>query len=94
MKLVLSFIWTFSITSLPLDYRYSIALGNMVVLLSLIHAHVPSFVTIRNDPCVEGGESTLLDGLEVVERLRETHPRQFEILSKVQVPFQKIRQKG
>ncbi|XP_011402900.2 PREDICTED: gamma-butyrobetaine dioxygenase-like [Amphimedon queenslandica] len=49
---------------------------------------------IRNDPCVEGGESTLLDGLEVVERLRETHPRQFEILSKVQVPFQKIRQKG
>lgn len=44
----------------------------------------------RNDPCVEGGESTLLDGFGVVEELRKEYPKYFEVLAKVHVPFEKF----
>ncbi|CBY13864.1 unnamed protein product [Oikopleura dioica] len=44
----------------------------------------------RNDDCVEGGESILIDAFEVAEHLRANHPRDFETLCSVPVRFQKI----
>jgi gamma-butyrobetaine dioxygenase len=35
----------------------------------------------------EGGDSTLVDGFEVAERLRATRPDQFELLARVPIPF-------
>jgi gamma-butyrobetaine dioxygenase len=45
---------------------------------------------IRNDPCVEGGESTLLDAFGVVQRLREEHPKYFDVLSTIPITFEKV----
>lgn len=44
----------------------------------------------RNDTCVKGGESTLLDGLAIVEELRNTQPKYFDTLSRIHVSFQKL----
>ena len=44
---------------------------------------------IRNDPCVEGGESLLLDLYPIVSELKKKHPREFETLTKVPVTFQR-----
>ena len=49
-----------------------------------------SIVSCRNDPCVEGGESTLLDAYPVVKQLEKENPHHFEVLSTVQVPHMKI----
>ena len=44
----------------------------------------------RNDECVEGGESILLDLYSVVQELRETHPEHFDTLTRVPATNQKI----
>ena len=44
----------------------------------------------RFDECIEGGESILLDAYPVVEEMRKTHPKQFEILTRVPATFQKV----
>ena len=44
----------------------------------------------RNDECVEGGESTIVDALAVVEKLRVTHPHHFATLVRVPTTFQRI----
>lgn len=44
----------------------------------------------RNDTCVKGGESTLLDSFPVLEEMRECHPKHFATLTKVPATFQKI----
>ena len=44
----------------------------------------------RNDDCVEGGESVLLDMFAVAEELRVRHPHHFETLTHVAATFQKV----
>ena len=44
----------------------------------------------KNDDCVEGGESILIDAFAVAEHLRANYPRDFETLCTVPVRFQKI----
>jgi len=44
----------------------------------------------RNDPCVEGGETIILDGFAVVEELRRSFPNQFNTLTRTPVTFDKI----
>ena len=41
----------------------------------------------RNDECVEGGESIVVDALAVVEKLRVTHPHHFSTLVRVPATF-------
>lgn len=41
----------------------------------------------RFDECVEGGESVLVDAYPVVEEIRQKHPKQFNTLTRVPVPF-------
>ena len=48
------------------------------------------FITCRNDSCIEGGESILLDSYAVVKEMRKTHPQQFETLTRIPATFQKI----
>ena len=44
----------------------------------------------RNDECVTGGLSLIVDGLAVVEKLRVTHPHHFDTLVRVPTTFQRI----
>lgn len=44
----------------------------------------------RNDECVEGGESVLLDMFAVAEELRTLHPQHFKTLTQVPATFQKV----
>ncbi len=44
----------------------------------------------RNDPCVEGGESILLDLYPIVKEIQTNHPKSFEILTSAPVTFQRI----
>ena len=50
--------------------------------------------TDRNDPCVEGGASILIDAYPVVKQLQLTHPHHFKVLSTVPVPHMKIDYEG
>ena len=43
-----------------------------------------------NDPCIEGGESIMLDAYPVVKEMREKYPRQFDTLTKVPVTFYRV----
>ena len=43
----------------------------------------------RNDACVEGGESVLLDAFAVVEEMRKKHPQHFATLTRVPTTFQR-----
>lgn len=45
---------------------------------------------IRNDDCVEGGESVLLDILPVVEDMRRKFPQHFTTLTRVPATFERI----
>ena len=47
----------------------------------------------RNDACVEGGESVLLDAFAVVEEMRKKHPQHFATLTRVPTTFQRIHSK-
>ena len=51
--------------------------------LPLNHLH-------RFDPCVEGGESILLDAFPVAEELRAEHPELFDVLTRVPATIQRI----
>ena len=44
----------------------------------------------RNDECVTGGESVIVDALAVVEKLRVTHPHHFDTLVRVPATFHRI----
>ena len=44
----------------------------------------------RNDNCVVGGDTIVVDALAVVERLRVTHPHHFDTLVRVPATFQRI----
>ena len=44
----------------------------------------------RNDECVEGGESTIVDALAVAEKLRVTHPHHFATLVRVPSTYHSI----
>jgi len=48
---------------------------------------------IRNDACVEGGESVLLDAFAVVEEMRKRYPWHFSTLARVPATFQRIHYK-
>ena len=41
----------------------------------------------RNDDCVVGGDSTIVDALAVVEKFRVTHPHHFSTLVRVPATF-------
>ena len=47
------------------------------------------FPTCRNDECVGGGVSILLDSYPVLEQLRSDHPQHFATLTRVPATFQK-----
>ena len=49
-----------------------------------------SLLTIRNDDCVTGGETIVVDALAVAEKLRATHPHHFATLTRVPATFQRI----
>jgi gamma-butyrobetaine dioxygenase len=51
--------------------------------ITLIHC-------LRNDRCVAEGESVIVDGLAVVEKLRKTHPHYFDTLVRVPATFHRI----
>ena len=40
-------------------------------------------VICRFDECVEGGESIIVDTYPVLQELRQKHPKQFEVLTRV-----------
>ena len=44
----------------------------------------------RNDECVTGGDSIIVDAFAAAEELRHKHPAAFDCLTKTQVRFQKI----
>lgn len=44
----------------------------------------------RNDACVVGGESVVVDGFAVLEKLRREYPQHFSTLARVPATFQKI----
>jgi len=44
----------------------------------------------RNDECVVGGESTLVDAFAAALDLKRRNPKHFEVLSTTPVRFQKI----
>ena len=44
----------------------------------------------RNDFCVEGGQSIMLDSYPVVEELRAQHPKHFDTLTKIPATFDRI----
>jgi len=48
-----------------------------------------TFSCYRNDACVEGGESVLLDAFAVVEEMRVKHPQHFATLTRVPATFEK-----
>ena len=48
------------------------------------------FFFSRNDDCVEGGESVLLDILPVVEDMRRKFPQHFTTLTRVPATFERI----
>ena len=50
------------------------------------HAHLAN----RNDACVVGGESVVVDGFAVLEKLRREYPQHFSTLARVPATFQKI----
>ena len=54
----------------------------------LLYFKIP--VLHRFDPCVNGGESILLDTYPVLEELRQKHPEHFATLARVPATFQKI----
>jgi gamma-butyrobetaine dioxygenase len=58
--------------------------NHVIVLLSCCT------LSFRFDPQVVGGDSIFLDVFAVAERLRETHPEEFETLARVPATFQKI----
>ena len=47
-------------------------------------------LTTRNDKCVKGGESIVVDALAVAEKLRVTHPHHFDTLVRVPATFHRI----
>ena len=49
-----------------------------------------SLDVFRNDSCVEGGESVMLDSYPVVEELRANHPKLFDTLTMVPATFDRI----
>ena len=44
---------------------------------------LPLYPMFRFDECVEGGESILVDSYPVLEELRQKHPKQFEVLTRL-----------
>ena len=50
---------------------------------------IHKFSCCRNDACVEGGKSVLLDAFAVVEELREKHPQHFATLSRIPATFER-----
>ena len=63
----------------------SVAFLEEVVLLNAY------FYTLhRFDPCVNGGESILLDAYPIMEELRQKHPEHFATLARVPATFQKV----
>lgn len=44
----------------------------------------------RNDACIEGGESVVLDSFAVAEEMREKHPQLFATLTRIPITFQRI----
>ncbi|CAI8039430.1 Gamma-butyrobetaine dioxygenase [Geodia barretti] len=51
--------------------------------LTLLHC-------LRNDSCVSGGDTIVVDALAVAEKLRLTHPNHFATLVRVPVTFQRV----
>jgi gamma-butyrobetaine dioxygenase len=70
-------------TNTELDFHMDLLYYDTKPGLQVLHCY-------RNDPVIEGGLSTLVDGLAVANEMRETHPKQFDILTKVPVTFDNI----
>ena len=60
----------------------------MYIHLYLTRVTVNTCVGVyRNDECVEGGESIIVDALAVAEKFRVTHPHHFSTLVRVPATF-------
>lgn len=55
-------------------------------MLTTLHANC-SFISHRNDDCIVGGETILLDAYPIVEELRTKYPKHFKVLTNVFVRF-------
>jgi gamma-butyrobetaine dioxygenase len=76
----------------PINFAYGAASLNPHMDMPFYESH-PGLVILqclRNDECVTGGESTIVDALAVVEKLRVTHPHHFSTLVKVPTTFHRI----
>ena len=60
-----------------------------VVLVSTC-SYTGQLVLFRCDERVKGGDSILVDGLAVLERLRHTHPQHFSTLARVPTNYHRI----
>ena len=58
--------------------------------VSVCMESVSDICVYRNDECVEGGESIIVDALAVVEKFRVTHPHHFSTLVRVPATFHRI----
>ena len=76
-------LWTEVCTPLSLAFF----IRTLVVMFESAILH---FTLSRNDSCIEGGESIMLDMFPVVEELRTKHPEHFEVLTQIPATFQRI----
>ena len=67
-------------------YQFSLQIG----CFSGSGCYTSEYLLHRFDPCVNGGESILLDAYPVLEELRQKHPEHFATLARVPATFQKI----
>jgi gamma-butyrobetaine dioxygenase len=70
-------------TNTGLDFHIDLVYYQSPPGLLMLHCY-------RNDRVVEGGLSILVDGLAVANDMRETHPKQFDVLTKIPATFKKI----
>ena len=86
----------FQVWALFHDYgitlQLSVSLAKSVAFLEAVVVLLNTYFYTwhRFDPCVNGGESILLDTYPVLEELRQKHPEHFATLARVPATFQKV----
>lgn len=74
---------------MPYVYVQQCKLALDVVSVSTC-GYTGQFILFRYDECVKGGDSILVDGLAVLERLRHTHPQHFSTLARVPTNYHRV----
>lgn len=83
-----SFVYVFGTVSMCIYYmQCRLTLDVATVSTCGYNRHLVFF---RNDECVKGGESIIVDSLAVLERLRHTHPQYFSTLARVPTNYHRI----